>query len=92
MTAWLPISTYPYDGTWGLFRGAQIPTHCADEQPPFVIARDTSNDALFVSDHGWRLFDGKYEYLVTIGFSENEVVVYADPTEWKPVKAARIML
>lgn len=24
MTQWLPISTYPYDGTWGLFRGGQI--------------------------------------------------------------------
>ena len=77
MTQWLPIDTYKYDGTWGLFRGGEFKDFdglTSPLQPPTAIGMNDYTPP-------------KIGHLILVGLLpvETAPLVYHNPTEWLPL-------
>lgn len=102
MTQWLPINTYPYDGTWGLFRGGQIEAEVTDRNAqslPYVMGTAFHFD--YVA--GTHSIEHAHVNGIASGFDAIGGAVYYGATEWLPlsildmledhhVTAARLLL
>ncbi len=74
--AWLPIDSYPYDGSWALFRGGLF-DHQTDA-PPFVVGQYARDDPEAQDRHFIWVCDEA---------DGCQKIWYIDPTEWLPLTA-----
>ena len=95
MTEWLPIDTYPYDGTWGLFRGGGINDLEYEQKfnPPFVVGKGYDADSFgLVIDIASRGAPVRQMSISYHGAAEWLPLSILDMIEPHQVTAARLMI